>query len=204
VNRSTELWMGIISKENGKYRRASVDSRAREGERQAAAAQAIRGFDVERSTMKINTTLFSVSMLVMALLASMVILKSATAADDDTVAAITKLENDSVKADLASDKSYPEKVLAADWTGGDSSGKWFTKQAVLKMMGDPKNNKTNSENISELKVRAYGSTAIATYKDTYDAMVQGEHRSRTVITTDTFVKRGDLWKLVASHSSETK
>ena len=154
--------------------------------------------------MKINMTALSVSILVMALLASLAILKSATAAGDDTVAAITKLENDGVKADLANDKSYPEKVLAADWTGGDSSGKWFTKQTVLRMMDDPKNNKTNNENISELKVRAYGTTAIATYKDTYDAMVQGEHRSRTVIATDTFVKRGGVWKLVASHSSQTK
>ena len=142
-----ELWIGIISKEHGKHRRAGVDSRHEKAHDKPALPKLCRGFDAERSTMKINTTALSVSILVMALLASLAILKSATAADDDTVAAITKLENDSVKADLASDKSYPEKVLAADWTGGDSSGKWFTKQAVLKMMGDPKNNKTNTEKI---------------------------------------------------------
>jgi len=72
------------------------------------------------------------------------------------------------------------------------------------MMDDAKNNKFNSEKISELKVRAYGDTAVATYKDTYDAMVQGEHRTRTVLSTDTFVKIGGAWKQVASHSSQAK
>jgi hypothetical protein len=50
-------------------------------------------------------------------------------------------------------------------------------------------------------VRSYGSVAVATYKDTYDAMVMGEHRMRMVISTDTFVKQGAGWKQVAGHSS---
>jgi hypothetical protein len=130
--------------------------------------------------------------------------KIATAAGDDAVAAVTKLENDAVKADLADDKAFYVKLLASDWTGGDSGGQWFTKASMLKMMDDAKNNKFNSEKISELKVRAYGDTAVATYKDTYDAMVQGEHRTRTVLSTDTFVKIGGVWKQVASHSSQAK
>ena len=91
----------------------------------------------------------------------------------DTVAAITKLENDSVKADLAADTSWVEKVLADDWMGCDSEGKWYTKAEALKIMADTKNNKFNSEKLKDLKVRVYGNTAVATYKDTYDAMVQG-------------------------------
>ena len=62
----------------------------------------------------------------------------------------------------------------------------------------------NSEKISDLKVRSYGDAAVATYKDTYDAVVQGEHRTRTVIGTDTFVKLGGVWKQVASHASTAK
>jgi hypothetical protein len=71
-------------------------------------------------------------------------------------------------------------------------------------MDDPDHNKTNSEKLSELKVRVYGNTAVATYKDTYDAMLKGEHRTRTVIGTDTFVKIGNKWKQVASHASTAK
>ncbi len=120
------------------------------------------------------------------------------------VAAITKIENDGVKADLANDKTLSEKILAEDWSGADSDGTWYTKADVLKMFADPANNKTNAETISDLKVRVYGSTAIATYRDTYDAMVEGKHRARTVLSTDTFVKIGGAWKEVASHSCEAK
>jgi len=82
----------------------------------------------------------------------------------DTVAVITKLENDSVKADLAADTSWAEKVLADDWIGCDSEGKWYTKAETLKLMADTKSNKFNSEKLTDLKVRVYGNTAVATYK----------------------------------------
>ena len=122
----------------------------------------------------------------------------------DTVAAITKLENDSVKADLAGDRAWPEKYLADDWMGCDSEGKWYTKADVLKMIADTKNNKYNSEKVTDLKVRVYGNTAVATYKDTYDAMVEGQHRSRSVLGTDVWVKMGSDWKQVSSQGTTTK
>ena len=128
----------------------------------------------------------------------------AQTAGADVVAAITKIENDGVKADLASDKSWSEKYVADDWIGCDSSGRWFTKPELLKMLADTKNNKYASEKISDLKVRVYGNTAIATYSDSYDAMVLGEHRVRTVLATDVFVKIGADWKQVSSHATPRK
>jgi hypothetical protein len=121
-----------------------------------------------------------------------------------TVAAITKLENDSIKADLAGDKAWPEKYLAEDWLACDSSGKWYTKDDMRKMIADPANNKFNSEKLSNLKVRVYGNTAVATYTDTYDAVVQGEHRTRTILATDVWVKIGGEWEEVSSHGTTAK
>ncbi len=95
--------------------------------------------------------------------------------NDEAVAAITQFENDAVKANLAGDSSF------------------FA------------NNKMNSETISDLKVRVYdNNTAIATYTDTYDGMVRGEHRVKTVLSTDTFVRQNGMWKQVAGHSSVAK
>jgi hypothetical protein len=144
--------------------------------------------------------MWCVSVAAMALTVSAAMMKNAVAAGDAT-AEITSIENATVKADLASDKTFYEKTMADNWTGGDSSGKWFSKADMVKMMTDTKNNKMNSEKLSDIKVRTYGDTAIATYTDTYDAVVMGEHRTRTVISTDTFVKQGGMWKLVAGHSS---
>src|SRR5260370_992383 len=154
--------------------------------------------------MKARNTVFLVSLVIVAMLAGLAVTRAQTGAKTDSVAAVTKLENDAVKADLANDKAFYEKVLADNWTGGDSGGIWFTKAEMLKLMDDPEHNKTNSEKISELKVRIYGNTAVATYKDTYDSLLKGEHRTRTVIGTDTFVKTGGESKQVASHASTVK
>ena len=152
--------------------------------------------------MKMKNRLYWILIVVAASAAAVTMAQ--TTAKSDAAAMITKLENDGVKADLANDKAFYEKVLADDWSGGDSGGIWFTKADILKMASDPAHNKTNSEKIFDLKVRVYGDTAVATYKDTYDAMMNGEHRAKTVIGTDTFVKIGGQWKQVASHASEAK
>jgi hypothetical protein len=123
----------------------------------------------------------------------------------DAVAAITQFENDAVKANLAGDSSFVEKNYADDWTGGFSGGTWTTKQSILADAKDTANNKMNSEEISDLKVRVYDNgTAIATYTDKYDGMVRGEHRVKTVLSTDTFVRQNGMWKEVAGHSSVAK
>ena len=64
----------------------------------------------------------------------------------------------------------------------------------MNLMADTKNIRTNSEKLTELKVRVYGNTAVATYKDTCDILIMGQHRAHTIIATDTFVKMGDEWK----------
>jgi hypothetical protein len=128
--------------------------------------------------------------------------KAATTTDKNAVATITEMENASVKADTDGDSSFVEKNYADNFSGGSSWGNWETKQSILADMKDNKNNKTNSEVISDLNVRIYGEAAIATYKSTYDSVHHGEHRARTILSTDTFVKQDGLWKQVASHSSE--
>ena len=68
-------------------------------------------------------------------------------------------------------------------------------------MADTKNIKTNNEKLFEVRERAYGNTAVATYKDTCDMLIKSEHRAHTVIATDTFVKVGGEWKQVANRES---
>lgn len=128
--------------------------------------------------------------------------KRGSATNADATATITAMEHASVKADMAGDSSFVEKNYADNFSGGSSWGNWETKQSILADMKDSKNNKTNSEEISDLNVRIYGETAIATYKSTYDTLYHGEHRARTILTTDTFARQDGSWKQVASHSSE--
>lgn len=115
-----------------------------------------------------------------------------------------KMKNDSVKADLANDVSWQKQNLAESFIGGSSFGEWQTKAEMLKDTEDTAHNKTNSETMSNLKVTAYGNTAIARYTETYDSLYHGEHRARTVICTDSWIARGGAWKEVASHCSQAK
>src|ERR1700726_148996 len=116
-----------------------------------------------------------ISLFVIALFAGLGVTQAQTGTNADAVATITNLENDAVKADLAGNTDFYQKVLAEDWARGDSDGTFYTKAEVLKLIADTKSFKTNSEQLSELKVRVYGDTAVATYKDTYDIMIKGEH-----------------------------
>ena len=139
---------------------------------------------------------------VTAFAASPVDKKSADTVDAAAIATITEMEIASVKADTAGDSSFVEKNYADNFSGGSSWGNWETKQSILANMKDNKNNKTDSEVISDLNVRIYSDTAIATYKSTYDSIYHGVHRERTILSTDTFVRQDGSWKQVASHSSE--
>ena len=154
--------------------------------------------------MNVKNSALWISLLVIAQLAGLSVIRAQTEDSADVVTAISKLENDAVKANLAGDPAFYQKVLADDWTRGDSDGTWYTKAELLKLMADTKNIKTNSEKLSELKVRVYGNTAVATYKDTYDILIKGEHRAHSIIATDTFVKMGGDWKQVASYGSVAK
>jgi ketosteroid isomerase-like protein len=124
------------------------------------------------------------------------------AADSDAVAAITKIENDGIKAALANDSSFYEKFLASDYTGGTSRGTWDTKPSTLADMKDTKNNKTKSQTLSDLKVRIHGDLAIATYSTTYDALIKGQNYARTVVCTDVLQQQNGGWMLMANHCSQ--
>jgi hypothetical protein len=63
-----------------------------------------------------------ISLFVIALFAGLSVTQAQTGAKADVVTAIFNLENDGVKADLAGDPAFYQKVLAEDWTRGDSDG----------------------------------------------------------------------------------
>ena len=119
-------------------------------------------------------------------------------------ATITKMEMDSRKADMAGQTgSWMKAHNTDDYTMGTSWGAWEDNAELQKDAADTANNKTNKRDISDIKVSVYGNnTAIARYKESYDMMIKGEHRTRTILTTDTWVNEKGVWKLAASHSSQ--
>jgi hypothetical protein len=76
-----------------------------------------------------------------------------------------------------------------------------TKKDLISDLTDKAKDLTFHEMLANRKIRVYGGTAVATYTETYDALTGGKRAAKTIITTDTFVKIGEQWKLVAAHSS---
>ena len=114
-----------------------------------------------------------------------------------TVATITKLINDDVKASLAGDTNFVKVNYVDGYVEGTSLGTWMTKEQFM----DASSNKVNSRNLSDLSVDVFGNTAIARFRETYDALVQGQEHNRTVICTQTWNKQGAAWKVLATHCS---
>src|ERR1700676_466621 len=89
-----------------------------------------------------------ISLFVIALFAGLSVTQAQTGAKADVVRAISNLENDGVKADLAGDPAFYQKVLAEDWTRGDTERTYYPKAELFKLMADKKNFNTHSEKLS--------------------------------------------------------
>ena len=63
-----------------------------------------------------------ISLFVIALFAGLSVTRAQSGTKPDVVTAISNLENDAVRADLAGDAAFYKKVLAENWTRGDSDG----------------------------------------------------------------------------------
>jgi ketosteroid isomerase-like protein len=152
--------------------------------------------------MKIKLSIVVATCLVCA--AALLPVLSSQTNSSDAVAAVTKLENDQVKAALANDVSFIKTNLSDDAIEGTSFGEWLTKASLVADGADPAKNKTNSMSITDLKVVAHGNVAIARYVNTYDDIYHGKHRNRSVICTDTWSNEDGAWKILANHCSQKK
>jgi len=121
--------------------------------------------------------------------------KSAGAEDQ-----IKALLNQSREATLKGDSSYLEKNAAEDYTRVGINGKLMTKGEWVSAFknGDVK---IQSIETSDVKVREYGNTAIATYTADVKGTQNGKDISGKHQITRVFVKRSGKWQEVAFHGT---
>jgi ketosteroid isomerase-like protein len=53
----------------------------------------------------------------------------------------------------------------------------------------------------DLKVRAYGNTAVSSYRMTAEATFEGTEIKQRLCITNVWMKRGDSWQIVARHTA---
>jgi len=102
-----------------------------------------------------------------------------------------------IKHDLAA----LDRVRAEDWTyAGDPSGALLTRQEGDRFF-QTDTTRYLGWDYSDLGVRLYGPTAVATGRERIRSENAGRQDSASFRFTAVFVKQGSQWRCVASHSS---
>ena len=123
--------------------------------------------------------------------------KSADAGVEQT---LMKLEQDSLAAILKRDVAAFGKFFADDAVLTTPDGNLQTKAQLL---ADVKSGDLvlESSTMTDMKVRAYGDAAVVTYITTDKGKYKGQDISGRFRWTDTFVRRGGSWLIVAGHGT---
>ena len=117
-------------------------------------------------------------------------------------ASFEQFVEESNKAQTANDAKWMETHLAAGYVEGTSFGTWIPKAQLIKDANDPANNKYTKSDVSDLQTEVVGNIGLARFKESYDAMIEGQHRARTIICSMTAEKQGTSWKALSTHCSK--
>ena len=115
-------------------------------------------------------------------------------------AALVKLEEDYARALIRKDRVFLENFYADDWRGGNWMGFW-TRDTILNAVLNERY-VIKSMQVTELKVRVIGDTAIVQGLDEEVTSIDGRDTSGKWAFTDVFQRRDGRWVAVASHTSK--
>ena len=111
---------------------------------------------------------------------------------------LKRLENEWLNSYLRGDKQTFDRIVADDFTRTDESGKVATKAEERALVQAPPASVSASLTNEDMHVRVYGNSAIVT--GLIVSKVQGSLSFQSRFT-DTFIKRGGSWQVVARHYS---
>ena len=116
---------------------------------------------------------------------------------------LKQLEQDMGDAMKAIDADKLNQILADDWVNLGGSGRILTKESFL---GDLKsgNDKLESFELGPMDVKVLGNVAVVQGSATEKRTTGGQDSSGKSVWMDVFVKRGDKWVIVRSHSAKVK
>ena len=126
--------------------------------------------------------------------------KNALPPTQDTEAVLMKMERDAAAALTKRDLAAFGGVLSDDAVVTGPDGAVQTKAQLL---GDIKSGSLVIEStvISDMKVRVFGEAAVVTYTTTDKGKYKGRDISGRYRWTDTFVRRGGKWQIVAGQGT---
>ena len=116
---------------------------------------------------------------------------------------LIQMELDWSDADVKKDAATLDRILADDWSGIDFEGTTMNKTDVLrevKLHSDV--TATQSTEVTEMKVRVFGNTALVTGTEVEKSQYKGQDSSGVYVWTDVFFFREGRWQAVSSQSTK--
>ena len=109
---------------------------------------------------------------------------------------IKKLEMDRAAAVVKGDMAMVEKQTSDDYTLINADGQMASRQQMIDAFKSGKS-KLSMNDLSDMKVRVYGNTAVVTGKSKVKGMMAGKDATGSVIYTRVYVKKDGHWQSVA-------
>jgi ketosteroid isomerase-like protein len=125
-------------------------------------------------------------------------MKNESSTQNNVEQELKRLEDEWLNSYLRGDKQTFDRIVADDFTRTDESGKFATKAEEKALVQAPPASIKASLTNEDMQVRVYGNAAIVTGRIV--SKVQGSLNFQSRFT-DTFVKRGRRWQVVARHYS---
>ena len=137
------------------------------------------------------------SIMITVAVASALLCGSAARAATPAEQELVTLEAQWSKAGVDHDAAAVDRIVAADWTGQDKSGKVSHKADILADMKAGKS-KTTSMTNRDVHVRIMGDVAVVQGADDEKSTYDGTDTSGSYTWTDVFQKRAGKWVVIAS------
>lgn len=121
---------------------------------------------------------------------------------NDVEKEILRLEEDLTRTEMRVDIEALDRIYADDIMVTAPIGLCVDKPAVMAEVQQAADKaKVERYDKDDLKVRAYGDTAVTSYRITAKAMFEGIEINRQFCITNVWMKRGGRWQIVARHTA---
>ena len=134
------------------------------------------------------------SLVLAAALSSVTLLGSVWA--EDVKEQLKKLETDRAAAIVKGDVATLEKQTSDDYTLINMNGQMSDKSQMVNNFKTGQT-KLTSDELSDMKVRVYGNTAVITGKADVKGTLGGNDATGQIMFTRVYVKKGGQWQAVA-------
>ena len=115
---------------------------------------------------------------------------------------ILRLEEELTQTELRLDVQALDRIYADDIMVTAPIGICVDKPAVMAEVRSAAEKAVISRyDKDELNVRAFGDTAVSSYRMTAEATFDGQEMKRQLCITNVWMKRNDTWQIVARHTA---